>query len=1354
MKSAVSLCVPAARLPGCVIVLFLLLCISRRTVAAQEDGDKGCEVVRSMGQTFDGPDVGATWGELLLMGIDFADEKRGVIGGFNDPTELLFNHRFQGMVGYTEDGGRTFKFIKTRANIWAVSHGAGDTFWAAGHRNLVMRSDDAGKTWKEIRGSGHSGRSIAQINFRDADHGIIAGGQRKLYVTDGDDAGKRFRTMRPPSPTRDQLPGGKRPNSLNAAAISQEGFGLAGGGDGELIVTTDHGATWHRPPGWVEGGSNKVPNWLRNAEVVGKTHGWMVGDNGTVVRTTDGGKTFELHQIPGGDFLNAVRFADTEHGWILGWHNAYRTEDGGKTWKKQTAAGGVYMNGLSVLDADTAWIAGHYGVVQQTTDGGKTWQTLNDYTDLYAVAMIDDSVGYAGAESGAILKTTDGGRTWAFLNTPRGSAIEALQFLDANTGWAVGDFGHVVFTTDGGASWHTAEIDFSDILKDVHFFDAARGVAVGARGAVFATTTAGASWKRIKTPTSKMLYAVDFPTPTTGYACGSGVVLKTTDGGATWQELKSPTIDILSDIRFTNEARGVMVGDIGRVFLTDDGGATWRKAPAPTREWLHRIEVLDDGTLLVAGSRGIILRSSDAGATWTALKSGVRNNVYCISRNVAVGRWGQVQLIGQLEDIEAALKRVATFPGYENTVLPEGVSNVPTANLSGSFKVDEKGRLTEVSVNGRTYPTNRRFPTFTVLVMKDGKPDTVKEIAPDDKGWKITPEPLASGAPGREQAFIFDSDLLTVRVSYTGLPDRVVVKARLVEEKQGRLLKVSTGDDEFIRLIGDTPETVRKAALAVPVDGGELIPFTGFAADKNVLQKSNGISGWSFKSRMISFSDGSAGIVLRSHQWHAEFHYGQGHSRGNILPTRYLYLGWSFDTRVDSAERIADLVKEGGYGDNLPSWLEQPPKIDTFGFDLQYVGDVNNDGRINWVDSAVSYREGNYKRSRMVDENPALCGDTAQAPTCFMLWDNPLIGNAHIESRAMCRSRDGRPAYQWGSWSRSVGYEFHSGRLARYFDKVADDFDFPPMPNNFGSDTWTCGGGRADFNPNHPATREEAIEGKIEGLQLLARRGYRTDSEAISEWGLAGNMMWGWWGPYLGNGVWPGGFSRCWDHVSTRKGLSGPVISHVFGRPIPMQTALFQGLLYHGAGSRTPPGYAILNGSRPQRSGMGRIRHQEFFYYPWIVLWKMLSPYRLTNATELDGDLWELSYEDGSVLKLDVRANTWVLKKDGITYDGYSPANPHNDPMKSPYGWGTPYENFKPPFAKGSFGVWRNGSFTIRVAGVKAVKPPRVVGAPEKDQAAPQYTANFERGVLTINIKDKDPVAHPMLVFEAEQLVE
>ena len=1309
--------------------LTVLVLAGCTAAGAAQEGD--WRLVRSMRDTFDGPDVGAAYGQLLLMGIDFADANRGVIGGFNDPTEIRHQGRAEGMLGYTTDGGRTFRTRKTRSHVWTVGHAAGEVFWAAGV-GLVMRSNDGGRTWKRIRGGG-GGYPTMQFHFTDADHGLLA-------------LGGMFRTA--DGKTLNRVKTGAK--STRAVSLGEGGFGVAAGDHGELLFTKDGGATWSFSPDWRKAGKNRRPNFLRRASAVGRTHAWVVGDNGLVLRTTDAGKTVEEQHIGDGDWLTGVGFGDTKRGWVIGTHYVYRSEDGGVTWRKQPTAGGLRMNSLCVRDADTAWIAGHYGVIQKTTDGGKTWQTLNDYTDLYAVTMVDDEVGYAGAESGGVLKTTDGGKTWRPLPAIRGSAVEAILFRDAKTGWVVGDFGHVAYTTDGGATWKPGKIDFKDILKDLHMFDARRGVAVGARGAVFSTADGGATWRRVPTPTDKMLCAVDFPTGEIGYACGSGVVLKTADGGATWKRLDSPTIDIISDVRFLSRSRGLMVGDIGQIFLTFDGGGTWRRVGSPSRQWLHRIEVVDQDTFLVPGSRGTIIRTSDGGKSWEAMKSGTVRNIYCISRNVAVGRWGEVQLLNPGVDVKRRIARPHRLGPKD--LLPPALWNRPPADaVRASSKIDEKGRLLAVTVNGRTFPISGDFPNMTVAVLTGDKVTAVKQLAPDDKSWKVTP---VKGAKG-EKAFLFDNGLLTARVSYKHLPDRLTATVSVLKEKRGRVLNVSAGE-QYVRLIGDSPEVRRRGALAVPVDGGELIPFVGFNVYRSELQKWNYLHGWYFKNRMISFTDGKAGLILRSHQWQTIFLYGQRQKRGRPMPTQYLFMGMGFDTRLRSADHLRSALKKDASGVPAPEWVTGPLPIATIGFDLQYVGDVNGDGDVNWVDAGITYRDTNFPRSTIIDRTPGMCDTFGQTRVAwnwgYILWSSPYIGNTHSEVRAHKRRSDGRLSLEWGCFSRSIAYETASGRMARYFDKQADECDFPPVPAHIGSDTWTCGLGRADHSVVHPGTAEQSARAKVEVLHMLGRRGYVTNSEALSEWGLAGRMVWGWWTPYYGGGAWLAGFSRCWEY--SPRAHSGPVRSHLFAQPIPLQTVIHQGMLYWGSGVHAAPACAILNGCRPNSSGVST-RDDAFFYYPWLVLWKTVSPRRVTNIRELKRDLWELTYDDAGVLELDVRANTWVFKKDGITYDGYSPPNPAREPIRPRPGttWGVPWDLYGKKYVKGSFGVWRSGTFSIKVPGIKAVKPPRVAGTGKKGQAPPAYTTSYRDGVLTITIKDKDPVAHPMLIFDPKEPV-
>jgi len=352
------------------------------------------------------------------------------------------------------------------------------------------------------------------------------------------------------------------------------------------------------------------------------------------------------------------------------------------------------------------------------------------------------------------------------------------------------------------------------------------------------------------------------------------------DAGDTWGQL------LLMGIDFADAQHGVIGGSNdatelrhngdaeGMLGYTADGGQTWQSVGTPTIEWLHRIEVVDPKTFLVAGSRGTILRSTDGGRTWAKMAAASRNSVYCISGRVAVGRWGQIQILGPGVDVKEPTAGDETVDMRKN--IPEAVWNLPPAEATrGSCKIDEKGRLSEITANGRTFPTSKEFPSVKVLVMKDGKPAELKNLPPEDEAWTITRvDNAASGLPENEKVFIFNSEYCSIRVSYTSLPDRLRVRVKVLEEDKGRVINVSAGA-RFIRLIGDRPDVLRRGGIVVPVDGGEFIPFTGFTGYREELNKWNCPGGWTFKNRMIALVDGAGGVILRPNRWHSLYLYGQ-----------------------------------------------------------------------------------------------------------------------------------------------------------------------------------------------------------------------------------------------------------------------------------------------------------------------------------------------------------------------------------------------------------------------------------------------------------------------------------------------
>lgn len=207
-----------------------------------------------------------------------------------------------------------------------------------------------------------------------------------------------------------------------------------------------------------------------------------------------------------------------------------------------------------------------------------------------------------------------------------------------------------------------------------------RMVAVGERGHIIYSDDDGKTWVQAEVPVSVTLTAVDFPTPTHGWAVGhSGAVLHSSDGGENWTmqlngiraaELaieakeervadleaeieEAPEEEVgdlewaLDDLLFTlenmradleigpvnpflgvwfeNESHGFVVGAYGLIFRTTDGGQSWRdwsdQIANPTGFHLNAITQVKGGGLVIVGEAGLILVSTDNGDTWELRES-------------------------------------------------------------------------------------------------------------------------------------------------------------------------------------------------------------------------------------------------------------------------------------------------------------------------------------------------------------------------------------------------------------------------------------------------------------------------------------------------------------------------------------------------------------------------------------------------------------------------------------------------------------------------------------------------------------------------------------------------------------
>jgi photosystem II stability/assembly factor-like uncharacterized protein len=308
---------------------------------------------------------------------------------------------------------------------------------------------------------------------------------------------------------------------------------------------------------------------LHSVEVLGTKVVWAVGDHGTVWRTSDGGETWSLLQVPADVSLRSACFLSKRIG-----ENQVGT-------------------------SQIAWLAGRgtrpytrsgYGVLLKTADGGKSWVMLGDGQVLPPLNYVrffgpDEGVAVGEATPGfptGVLTTQDGGESWqpapgkrtagwhaaafaelhdGIVTGPRGRislvagtnvapprldagslrGIRAVSSADGLTAWAVGDGATVLSSSNGGVSWEAMNDSFPPELSRFVDFSAVSAVndkvwvTGNPGGCVWHSPDAGASWTRQATGHSAPIHSLNFTNEEIGFAVGAfGTILRTVDGGSSW----------------------------------------------------------------------------------------------------------------------------------------------------------------------------------------------------------------------------------------------------------------------------------------------------------------------------------------------------------------------------------------------------------------------------------------------------------------------------------------------------------------------------------------------------------------------------------------------------------------------------------------------------------------------------------------------------------------------------------------------------------------------------------------------------------------------------------------------------
>jgi hypothetical protein len=287
------------------------------------------------------------------------------------------------------------------------------------------------------------------------------------------------------------------------------------------------------------------------------------------------------------------------------------------TWRGPGNVGGrIRSIAIHPTNRQVMWAGSVGGGIWKTTDGGASWQPLDDFMANLAVSTLaidptNPNVLYAGTGEGfynadslrgaGIFKTTDGGTTWNQLPSTATSdfyTVNRLAVAPGSAGTLLAATGTGMFrSTDGGTNW-TKVLSPGGKMSDVDFdpTDASKAIASGYNRRIYYSTNGGAGWTA----------ASGMPSSADGY-----------DGGRV-EVAYAPSNPAIVYLVLDN--RG------GQIYKSSNGGQSYSLVNDDTNNWLGGqgwydnalwVDPTNANTLVVGGID--LWRSTDGGTTLTKI---------------------------------------------------------------------------------------------------------------------------------------------------------------------------------------------------------------------------------------------------------------------------------------------------------------------------------------------------------------------------------------------------------------------------------------------------------------------------------------------------------------------------------------------------------------------------------------------------------------------------------------------------------------------------------------------------------------------------------------------------------------
>ncbi len=515
------------------------------------------------GPIFKTTDGGLTWIEKTGGGgwcFDMLDSLRGWAAG-------------GGGIYKTTDGWETGTLqYDPPAFLYGISIGDSQTAWSAGSYQTIAATSNGGSTWLAETSQTHDNTYYDVYGHLQLTNVTVVGDGGAIIRSTN--AGNTWRVIR-------NVDIGN--TSLLNTAFYDTNQGWAVGTYGVITHTTNGGMVWNRQ-------ASGATNFIYGVTFPTPQRGWICSYGAEVYTTTNAGITWSAQNGNTTLPLFSIEFLpdDTLYGWAVGGYyvkgpqgQGIRDQGLGVRGQGETALQSAPIR-YGISQGSTKWTTNdeiallrssqpfRYGTPRNDTpwdqDTIRPWGTeMNFWKWPWRPEETILQLPYR-----VITRTTNGGALWMAQNSMFQVPLYGVSFVTRAEGWACGDpeggMGVILHTTDSGATWQSQNSNRNQFLNWIQFRDPLNGWCVGGGGTTLWTTDGGNTWNQGNSGTTAPLWSCAFYDNLNGFACGNnGLLIKTNDGGRNWTPDTSKVYANVMAVNALDSTHAWTVGSYGMV---------------------------------------------------------------------------------------------------------------------------------------------------------------------------------------------------------------------------------------------------------------------------------------------------------------------------------------------------------------------------------------------------------------------------------------------------------------------------------------------------------------------------------------------------------------------------------------------------------------------------------------------------------------------------------------------------------------------------------------------------------------------------------------------------------------------